>query len=150
MLHFYIAGLGIVVALFVLGILQTKQNRATIENAIKTVAKVAKTSENAADAPVSSDLALRVASLERGFEELQADARRYLAKANTRLRRARELSGEEEEDDDNQEVAQFPNGAFPQIPIPFNAQNGEGSQDNSQGGEYDPLDEVQQRISQMR
>ena len=48
----------------------------------------------------------RIAAVERRMEELEADAKRYLAKANTRLQRARKLAGEDDEDSDEGEVPQ--------------------------------------------
>lgn len=62
----------------------------------------------------------RVSAIERRQEELEADCKRYLAKANTRLRRAQQLSGEEEYDDETaseeqiQQALPFLQGARPQ------------------------------------
>lgn len=44
--------------------------------------------------------AARLAEVERRMEVLEADCKRYLARANTRLRRAEQLTGEDDDDEE--------------------------------------------------
>lgn len=76
-----------------------------VGNALREVAEeIARSrAENAQKTQVPGDFDDgRIAALERRMEMLEKDARTWLARANTRLRRARELAGDEEEDGDDE------------------------------------------------
>lgn len=67
----------------------------------------------------------RLDSLERGFENLKQDALRMIAKGNTRLRRAKEIAGEDLEDEEPatppespEEIAQLTGQPTGQLPAP--------------------------------
>lgn len=143
MIHIYLASAGIIAAIVFLGILQTGTNKKVLDNAMKTMADVKKAMAQPATSDPGPQVIERLTSLERRQEVLEADCKRYLAKANTRLRRAQELNGEEEMDEEEETPPQYP-----QMPLPFPDQNGQAA--STEDSQADPLDVVRNRISMMR
>jgi len=117
------------------------QEQETIE---KTLSKLAKNFDT--PSPTSPEIAGRMAQLERRMEVLEGDVKGYLAKANTRLARAKKLANKHEEDEETEEDARM----YEQIPIP-----GIDSPDTGQNGptvwsEDEQLEQVKAAMRQHR